>query len=384
MSLMKNDDLQLCIKSCTQKKQQGHDFTLSVDTVLPLSKGIVGVFGKSGAGKSTLLRVLAGLRQTVLETAESQIHWQDKRIDKLPAEQNPCLLQTQQAQLFPNLTVLANLTFVIKHSTWANSCPFALEQVIQWCGIEHLLTQPSTSLSGGEQQRVNLARSLLCGKPIILLDEPFSALDWNARVELLDLLVQLQQSYGLHFVIVSHSLKELALTCQNLVVIESGKIKDTGAADVLLPKLSTSSEGNIFSKLELCNPEALPQHNLTKWQLVNSSSTKHDNASVIYSKGIIYSEDDRYNSSRESFSESSNKSIVIDANRISLSTQPDTLSSMLNHLPAAVTEIKIRQHSALITVNVSNQSLFAEISQLSLEKMELNIGDTIFVQFKAV
>jgi molybdate transport system ATP-binding protein len=195
MSLMRSDDLQLCIKSGTQKKQQGHNFTLSVDLVLPLCKGIVGIFGKSGAGKSTLLRVLSGLEKAdlepvdlekkILKKVESKIHWQDKRIDKLPADKNPCLLQTQQAQLFPNLTVLANLTFVIKHSAWANSCSFTFEQVIQWCGIEHLLTQPSTSLSGGEQQRVNLSRSLLSGKPIILLDEPFSALDWNARVELL-------------------------------------------------------------------------------------------------------------------------------------------------------------------------------------------------------
>jgi ABC-type sulfate/molybdate transport systems ATPase subunit len=100
MSFIENNDLQLCIKSYTLKKQQGYDFTLSVDIVLPLSKGIVGVFGKSGAGKSTLLRVLSGLEKAdlepvdlekkILKKVESKIHWQDKRIDKLPADKNPC------------------------------------------------------------------------------------------------------------------------------------------------------------------------------------------------------------------------------------------------------------------------------------------------------
>jgi len=372
---------------------------LSIDTSLPLSQGIVGVFGKSGAGKSTLLRVLASLEEAATEKADldkktlknvgSEIHWQDKRIDKLPAEQNPCLLQTQQAQLFPNLTVLENLEFVLKYSNWAKQTPFTIEQVIQWCGIEHLLTQPSISLSGGEQQRANLARSLLCGKPIIMLDEPFSALDWNARTQLLSLLVQLQQDYKLYFVIVSHSLKELALTSKNLVVIESGKVIKTGLSEQLIPRLTTSSNAtnqSVFSKLELSNPEVLPEHNLTKWQLINNpipgtgsskqACYRQENAFVIYSKGLV--------SGAIIANKQVRKSIVIDANRISLSKQADDTSSMLNHLPAQITEIKTIQDSVLVTLNLNDQNLFAEISQLSLDKMALNAGDHIFVQFKAV
>ncbi len=375
MSLIKNDGLQLCIESLTLNKPQGHNFTLSMDIVLPLPKGIVGVFGKSGAGKSTLLRVLAGLEKKTLKKIESQIHWKGKRIDNLPADKNPCLLQTQQAQLFPNLTVSANLTFVIKHSTWASSCPFTLEQVIDWCGIEHLLNQPSTSLSGGEQQRVNLARSLLCGKPIILLDEPFSALDWNARVELLSLLVQLQQNYGLHFVIVSHSLKELALCSQNLLHIHQGQLIQSGNTKQVINQISTASKiHSVFSTLQLVNPDVLPEHHLTKWQLgigMTISTDNLENIPLIYTKGT---NDTGIQS----------KMITLDANRVSLSRQANLHTSMLNHLESTIDDITHIEHMVLVKLNVQRQTLYAEISQLSFSNLQLQLGETVYCQFKAL
>ncbi|WP_341206660.1 ATP-binding cassette domain-containing protein [uncultured Psychrosphaera sp.] len=363
------------LQAYTQKSVSPY-LSLDIDVILPLSQGIVGIFGDSGAGKSTLLRTIAGMDTGLKKQIEYKAHWQDQRIDKLPADQNPCLLQTQQAQLFPNLTVLANLTFVIKHSSWTSSCPFSLEQVIDWCGIQHLLNQTSTSLSGGEQQRVNLARSLLCGKPIILLDEPFSALDWNTRTELLSLLVQLQQNYQLYFVIVSHSLKELALTTDNLIVIKNGKVSQIGVSEILIPKLTTTSNQTVFSKLELSAPTPLPQHHLTQWQLTNGPNSEQDNTLVIYCKGLEQNQ-------------LTHKTIIIDANRISLSKQANLSSSMLNHLPSQVTDINIidiqhLQHLVLVSLDINGQTLLAEISQLSLEKMNLAVGDDVFVQFKAV
>ncbi|MFT6529778.1 MAG: molybdate transport system ATP-binding protein [Psychrosphaera sp.] len=358
------------LQAYTQKSVSPY-LSLDIDVILPLSQGIVGIFGDSGAGKSTLLRTIAGVDTGLKKQIEYKAHWQDQRIDKLPADQNPCLLQTQQAQLFPNLTVMANLTFVIKHSSWTSSCPFSLEQVIDWCGIQHLLNQTSTSLSGGEQQRVNLARSLLCGKPIILLDEPFSALDWNTRTELLSLLVQLQQNYQLYFVIVSHSLKELSLTTDNLLVIKNGKVNKTGLSETLIPRLTTKSNQPIFSKLELSDPKPLPQHHLTQWQLTNNHNAEQNKKIVIYCKDL-------------DTKQLNQKSIIIDANRISLSKQANLSSSMLNHLPSKIIRIETLQHLVLITLNINGQHLFAEISQLSLEKMNLAVGDDVFVQFKAV
>jgi molybdate transport system ATP-binding protein len=289
--------------------------------------------------------------------------------------------------------VLGNLTFVIKHSAWANSCPFTLEQVIDWCGIAHLLTQPSTSLSGGEQQRVNLARSLLCGKPIILLDEPFSALDWNARVELLGLLVQLQQDYGLHFVIVSHSLKELALCSQHMLVIDNGEMLRSGSTTELIDKLTHDSSGSRskteeadlnnqtrFSTLTLTNPVPLAEYHLTKWQL-----GEDEKSPVIYTKGL------QNKSSRKSLSSHlpinspiKEKLVTLDANRVSLSRQDNLDTSMLNHLEASIDDITHIQHLVLVTLNVQGQTLYAEISLLSFSNLKLQLGETIFAQFKAL
>ncbi|GHB72663.1 molybdenum import ATP-binding protein ModC [Psychrosphaera saromensis] len=398
-------------------KIKNSHLNLSIDTSLPLSQGIVGVFGKSGAGKSTLLRVLASLEKAATEktvlkkhgfekNAEHTITWQQQEYNNVQAEQNPCLLQTQQAQLFPNLTVLENLEFVLKYSNWAKQTPFTIEQVIQWCGIEHLLTQPSISLSGGEQQRVNLARSLLCGKPIILLDEPFSALDWNARTQLLSLLVQLQQDYKLYFVIVSHSLKELALCSQHILVIDNGELVQSGSTTELIDKLThASSNSEIdsgsktdagfsnqtrFSTLTLTNPVALTEYHLTKWQLSDG-----DKNLVIYTKGSETTRSESKGSenigsesagceSKNLDNKSSKKLVTLDANRVSLSRQANLDTSMLNHLEANITDITHIEHLVLVTLNVQGQTLYAEISLLSFSNLNLQLGETVFAQFKAL
>jgi len=175
---------------------------------------------------------------------------------------------------------------------------------------------------------------------------------------------------------VSHSLKELALTTDNLIVIKNGKVSQIGVSEILIPKLTTTSNQTVFSKLELSAPTPLPQHHLTQWQLTNGPNSKQGNTLVIYCKGLEQNQ-------------LTHKTIIIDANRISLSKQANLSSSMLNHLPSQVTDINIidiqhLQHLVLVSLDINGQTLLAEISQLSLEKMSLAVGDDVFVQFKAV
>lgn len=363
------------------------DIAINIKTSIPLSQGIVGVFGDSGAGKSTLLRILSGLEPVGEKQAGLQKHsefamtWQNKVFTNCAADKNPCLLQTQQAQLFPNLAVLQNLKFVLKHSSWSLKVPFTLEQVIEWCGIEALLNQASTSLSGGEQQRVNLARSLLCGKPIILLDEPFSALDWNTKDSFLNLLVHLQKNYPLHFIIVSHSLKELALCSQNLLHIHQGRLIQSGNTKQVINQISSASKvHSVFSTLQLVNPDVLPEHHLTKWQLgVGISTDNLKDIPFIYTKGI-----NDTGSAPNSTSGTQSKVITLDANRVSLSRQANLHTSMLNHLEATIDEITHIEHMVLVKLNVQEQTLYAEISQLSFSNLQLQLGETVYCQFKAL
>ena len=374
------EDLTVQLKHGFNRAKQSSQFTLNINTSMPISQGIVGIFGDSGAGKSTLLRILSSLEPTCIQKhSELAMTWQGQKFANCAADKNPCLLQTQQAQLFPNLTVLENLKFILKHSSWSHKVPFSLEQVIDWCGVNSLLNQASTSLSGGEQQRVNLARSLLCGKPIILLDEPFSALDWNAKDSFLSLLVHLQKNYPLHFIIVSHSLKELALCSQNLLHIHQGQLIQSGNTKQVINQISSASKiHSVFSTLQLVNPDVLPDHHLTKWQL-DMNTNKLENTPFIYTKGV----NDTGNNTNYN-SETKSKLITLDANRVSLSRQANLHTSMLNHLEAIIDDITHVEHMVLVKLNVQKQTLYAEISQLSFSNLQLKLGETVYCQFKAL
>ena len=171
-------------------KPSGDDFELNIQTELDLTKGIIGIFGGSGQGKSTLLQICAG----ITASSGSKVSWYGRSGNEFHssvAESAPCVYQSQDVVLFEHLTVEQNLDFVLQHSNWSrNNNLFTKQEVVDWCGISDLLNQNSQSLSGGEKQRVGLARSLLSGKPVIILDEPFSALDWHNRMAMLQLVQQ--------------------------------------------------------------------------------------------------------------------------------------------------------------------------------------------------
>jgi hypothetical protein len=184
--------------------------------------------------------------------------------------------------------------------------------------------------------------------------------------------------------------------------MKNAKVVETGLAEPLITRL-TSTDGdksqNVFSTLTVCNPQVLTQHNLIKWQLVDQQlvdqqlvdqQLPNQPSCTIYTKGAVYSKgsiDDK--SSRQAYemkqeNKCTQQSIVLDANRISLSKHAQQSTSMLNHLPVTITAINTKHHSVLITLNTNGHTLFAEISQLSLEQMALAVGDHLFAQFKAV
>lgn len=378
--------------SYTITKKRGENFYLSANHELNLANGIVGVYGDSGQGKSTFLKLLAGL----IQSERSEVNWlidekqeSKKTINKLLPAKNklapedcPAVYQNQDVSLFEHMTVEQNLLFVQKHSVWSVSSEHQinLQQVIDWCGITHLLKQRANSLSGGEKQRVGLARSLLSGKPVILLDEPFSALDWNTRVEMLALLKKLNKELHIGFVLVSHSLQELALSCECLLHFEQGKLTKGDTIEQMLQRLSLGSSEPIFSRLLLSSPTYYPEYYLTKWQL--SGSDKHS----IYctspdnqKQGGTQRDGDKQKQADEL-----SKVVAVQADKVSLSKQSLNQSSMLNQVSGEITQLQPFEHLVLVTIDVDGQPLFSLVSELSANKLGLELGQTIFALFKAL
>lgn len=208
-------------------------FTLEIDATFdcPMS----GIFGPSGAGKTSLFDLIAGLRrpltgsvklgEKVLFDAEVSVHLPPRlrRIGYVP----------QDLALFPHLSVRANLLYGYRADVADNEL-FTLGHVTEVMEIEQLLERDVTTLSGGEQQRVAFARSILSAPRLLLLDEPMSSLDTRLKTRLIPFLQRIRGEFGIPLIYVTHDARELAALCDEVFVLESGRVIERGTpADVL-------------------------------------------------------------------------------------------------------------------------------------------------------
>ena len=181
----------------------------------------VAVIGASGAGKSTLLNLIAGF-----EYADSGEIWLNgENHSKSPPHLRPVSMLFQENNLFMHLTVQQNIALGLKANLKLDpqQCR-QVEQAASAVGLREFLTRLPTQLSGGQKQRVALARCLLRDKPILLLDEPFSALDPPLRAEMLQLLQKLGTEKTLTVLIVTHQPDELRGYIDRILTVEQGRI----------------------------------------------------------------------------------------------------------------------------------------------------------------
>ena len=169
---------------------------------LSVSRGeIVALLGASGAGKSTLLKIVAGLEQA----DAGQVFFDQQDITQQPPEKRHFALMFQDFALFPHLNVLDNVAFGLVEQKLSKKT--AREQALTMLARFNLATHAMdkvTTLSGGEQQRVALARALITQPKLLLLDEPFSALDAELRQSLRDEFKQHITSMGIAAILVTH------------------------------------------------------------------------------------------------------------------------------------------------------------------------------------
>ena len=181
----------------------------------------IAIVGPSGAGKSTLLNLIAGF---VLPT-RGNIWLNGENHTRSAPYERPVSMLFQENNLFPHLTVQQNLALGLKTSLKLTALEQdQIEQVADAVGLTSFLSRLPNSLSGGQKQRVALARCLLRDKPILLLDEPFSALDPALRREMLDLIDQLCQRKNLTLLLVTHQPSELEGNVDRMIHVENGRI----------------------------------------------------------------------------------------------------------------------------------------------------------------
>ena len=179
------------------------------------------IIGESGAGKSTLLNLIAGFETP----ASGQILLNDCDHTQTQPADRPVSMLFQDNNLFPHLTVAQNIGLALAPSLSLNATQQQqVREIAEKMGLESLLSRRADQLSGGQKQRVALARTLLRDKPILLLDEPFSALDPIRRHELQQFILDICIERNLTFLMVTHQLEETKNLFTRVVEIREGKV----------------------------------------------------------------------------------------------------------------------------------------------------------------
>lgn len=178
----------------------------------------IGLFGPSGAGKTQLLKSIAGI--TELESGciklDGEVFYNSvQKINVRPQEREVGYL-FQSYALFPHMTVKKQIELTSKVEN--------LEELYKKFRIEHLLDSKPNNISGGESQRVAMVRMLASKPKIILLDEPFSAMDMNLKVKLRSELREMLKEFDGTVVIVSHDIDDITELCEEIIFIEKGRI----------------------------------------------------------------------------------------------------------------------------------------------------------------
>jgi molybdate transport system ATP-binding protein len=217
--------------------ESGHPgFTLDVD--ITFRDGITCVLGPSGAGKSTILAVVAGLVDpTRGKVSLGDDVWVDteRRID-VPVHLRRVAYLFQSLALFPHLNALNNVLYPLRGKGTSQEQVARADALLEKVGVTHLRLRRPRTFSGGEAQRVALARALAMTPRVLLLDEPFSALDREIKVPLMRLVRQLADETRIPVIAVTHSIGETRALADRVIRIAGGRVVADGTVDSVLPR----------------------------------------------------------------------------------------------------------------------------------------------------
>ncbi|MNI05511.1 Spermidine/putrescine import ATP-binding protein PotA [compost metagenome] len=210
----------LSIQKLTKRYKTGDGVT---DISLDVKKGeMITLLGPSGCGKTTVLRSVGGF----LDPDSGDIMIEGKSVLSAPPEKRPTSMVFQGYNLWPHMTVYENLAFGLKiRKIRKAERDKAISEVLELVRLPGSEKKYPGQLSGGQQQRIAVARSLLLKPAVLLLDEPFSALDAKLRHEMREELREIQAELGLTMVFVTHDQEEALSISDRIVVMNHGQIE---------------------------------------------------------------------------------------------------------------------------------------------------------------
>ncbi|WP_085316526.1 molybdenum ABC transporter ATP-binding protein [Derxia lacustris] len=340
-------------------------FSLAADLALP-GAGVTALFGPSGSGKTTCLRAIAGLEAKCSgRVAIGDAVWQDSAAGVfVPVHERALGFVFQDARLFPHMSVRRNIDYGCKRVPAAER-RIDFDEVVALLGIEALLDRKPARLSGGEKQRVGIARALMTSPRVLLLDEPLSALDDARKAEVLPYLVRLRDELALPMIYVSHSMHEVAQLADHLVLLERGRVLASGpiaevTARADLP-LAQAEEGGVVVTTRLGLRD--DGYGLSRLDFAGGAVWV---ASLDRAPGAAVR-------------------IQIAARDVSVALDPPSRSSIQNVLPATVVARSDDERGrSLIRLDVGGVPLLSRITRRSAEQLGIGPGLAVHAQVKGV
>jgi len=322
------------------------------------------LFGPSGAGKTTTLNMVAGLLNPdagQIELSGRTLFCKTRKINLPPQRRNVGYI-FQESCLFPHLTIRKNLEFGWKKVP-KDAHKFEFDDIVAEVGIEHFLDRKPHSLSGGEKQRVTLARALMASPDYLLLDEPLAALDMSTKLSFLRFIKTVHERHQLPILYITHDLTDVINFADEVIVLNQGTVLDQGNPYALLDKMTAPSLLNYQGVANIIEVE-IESHQPTDGEVRAKSNNLH--LILPYFK-----------------CRSGEKlQLNVPASEIILSIyEPHGLSAS-NIIPGRVTTIHHVGSRALVDVD-AGIPFTVEATSVTAKKFKLKKGDAVFLIIKA-
>lgn len=332
------------------------DFRL--DAACSLTSDRVGIFGPSGSGKSTLMHLLAGLTPAdsgYLSLNGKTLFDSEQKIS-VPPEQRRIGVVFQHAHLFPHMSVQKNIHYGWKR-TATEQRRIRPETLFEVLGVTSLLGRDVASLSGGERQRVALARTVLTCPDLILMDEPLNGLDEELKFQIIPYLNRVFEEFQIPLLFISHSMLEMQLMTEEVVVLDKGGISQQLATEELARYSWSNGRQGYINLIEL--GPSRPYHDLFAYDW-------GDRQLILTEPGMA--EQNLYE---------------LDAREILLFKRHPAATSARNLLTCRVKRVYMSGNRARVELSCGSKSLVAQVVPESVVELQIEEGSELVAAIKA-
>ncbi|MBM9614083.1 molybdenum ABC transporter ATP-binding protein [Desulfobulbus rhabdoformis] len=337
-----------------EKRQGEFDFQANFH----LDGNRIGLFGPSGSGKSTLMHLLAGLRKpdsgsiclndTVLFDSASKVN--------LPPDKRRVGVVFQHSHLFPHMSVRKNLFYGLKR-TPERERQIDADAIIEVLNLEPLLDRGVNLLSGGERQRVALGRTVLTCPRLILMDEPLTGLDEDLKFQIIPYLTRVFSQFNIPLVFISHSLVEMRLMTEQVLLVEEGCVEKSMTSEALAQKIWGASRQGYANLITLGRPRAHGDLWAYTWG----------------EQELILTE----------CGENEENVFELDAREILLFKRHPEATSARNLLPCTVRKMFTVGNRVRLELGSGSETLIAQIVPESVRELEIEEGREVVAVIKA-